>query len=350
MKRRLLARFGRMLAWLGFIATVLFGIVGIYSGFFYSRSPALVFQEIANTPVFALNERVEQLRIVYEGQDLASSDKALTFLQLRVVNNGSGPILQTFFDPRALPGIDTAPAHVLRAEVIGASTAYVLDNSSLDVSTNRVTFRPIILEPGDYFVVKLLLLHDRKVAPKLKTIGKVASVGTMTYLPLEFTREPSLLSQAFVGGLWVQALRLFGYVVALILVIVAIAWPSTAISEARARRTRRRFVSAALSDPATSDPIHRHLLEQYQEHGPFYLHAVQNALRYPQRYPRRSAHLHTRDMGEAVIFDTSRLVTDDLAAIGVFNRQPDGTVNVDNAKAAEVRRLITQILRDARRK
>jgi hypothetical protein len=37
MKRRLLARFGRMLAWLGFIATVLFGIVGIYSGFFYSR-------------------------------------------------------------------------------------------------------------------------------------------------------------------------------------------------------------------------------------------------------------------------------------------------------------------------
>jgi len=337
---------------MGLIATLLFGVLGIYSGFFYSRTPNLAFQEIANTPVFAINERVEQLEVLYRGRELASSGKTLTLLQLRAVNDGTAPILQAYYDARALPGLRVQHAEILKANVVSASNQYLRSNLSLVVGVGTVTFKPVIMEPSDYFVVKLLLLHDRDISPSLSALGKIAGIRAITYVPLEFQKAPSVLTVAFSGGPLVQILRLPAYFVGAVagtflavILIFALGLAPGVISHRRATRRRRRYVAQALAGSNAIDPLFRHFLQQYERYGSSYLREVLRTLKSPAWPSRPADRGHSMEYQDFLV-EQSRRPIEDLLSLDIVTLL-GSKFQADKEKAAHARRVIGQVLRNA---
>lgn len=331
--------------------TLLFGAIGVYSGFFYDRSPRLTFREIANTSVFDIHREVDELEIRYRGEDLASAGQALSLLQVRVVNDGAAPVLNSYYDLRSLPGLQMPDASLLKAEVVSASSAYLKSNFRVQAERSTVRFQPVILEAEDHVTLEFLLLHDESDEPAPAPVGKIAGIRRMEYVPLEFQNSPSFVERAFYGDLLVQSGRLLGYPVAFIFSILLIGGTIAYASDRVDNVRRRRYVEKALLAPAATQQPLGLLLERYGEHGDAYLMSIKYYLGL-RTSGHRAAPLYEEVLDErAIVANNIRRrtfhgdVIKDLRRWGAIDSTKKGGGRVDAEKSAKILRLIEKIQR-----
>jgi hypothetical protein len=74
-----LDRWDKKYAWslLGFALAVVFGAVLIYTEFIRERRPELRFERVSNTSVLDVRERLGNLEILYDGEDIQKAQKSL---------------------------------------------------------------------------------------------------------------------------------------------------------------------------------------------------------------------------------------------------------------------------------
>jgi hypothetical protein len=98
-----LDRWDKKYAWslLGFALAVVFGAVLIYTEFIRERRPELRFERVSNTSVLDVRERLGNLEILYDGEDIQKAQKSLRVAVLRIVNDGSEDIHKNDFDDKA---------------------------------------------------------------------------------------------------------------------------------------------------------------------------------------------------------------------------------------------------------
>ena len=107
---------------------------------------------------------------------------------------------------------------------------------------SQVVFSRVILGSNSYFSLRILVIHTESLLPRIRPIGRVARVSSISLVEAQEPRSESLWSQTFGGSIWSQVIRLFAYSIALILLFALVIWPISSFSDALATHRRKRKV------------------------------------------------------------------------------------------------------------
>lgn len=308
----------RRYAWsfLGFALAALFGGISIYAEFFRDTRPNLRYEIVTDASVIDVREQLGKLEIYYDGIDIKKSRQSLRVIVLRVINVGGEDILKGHYDEHAPLGIRVESGNLLRAELLGASSTYLRDTLRITVlSPATAVFAPVILESGESFTVKCLILHPEAARPEVRPIGKVAGVKSVVIVDSSVEEaQMSFVEQVFSGGVWVQILRLvayfFGLIITIVICVVPVVFISTSLSK-RARRKRvREFKESTKLDLSEQD---EYIFGRYVEKDIRYLRMLSHFVADPQKlHERVVAHEERAETGvqDVVSLDSEVVVVE----------------------------------------
>lgn len=201
-------------SFLGFLTGVIFGVFGIYTVFFYAKAPDLKAEIQSSAPVFSLRENVQDLDIMFKGQNIRQSHKALTLINLKLINRGNVPIRPGDFDQKDLLSLSLkAKGEIVKSDILDASEPY-LNKVFADTTKNNqsIQFPPFIMEPGQFISLQLLTLHDENEKPTLTISGKIANIPNIPVIEIApHAIAPSKKMIAFSGDIVVQFIRVAVY-------------------------------------------------------------------------------------------------------------------------------------------
>ena len=164
---------------------------------------------------------MERLQIVYDGIDLRSSNQELLILLVRFVNQGREDITTAHYDAGRPVGLDFSNGRIVRAELLDASNSYLQKAITVSQpSANSVRLPAVIIEAGESFSLKLLVLAERGVDLRASVVGKVAGIRQLSLASVPSQGADSLWRRAFAGGVGVQLVRMPAYLVLTFLVLV----------------------------------------------------------------------------------------------------------------------------------
>ncbi len=347
-----LNRLDRRYAWslLGFSLAAAFGAISLYTEFFRDRRPEIKFEVISDASVLDVREKLGDLAIIYGGLDIEKAKRSLRVVVVRIVNEGAEDILNGYYDERTPLGFHIEGGQLLRAEVLSASNTYLRQTVRIDVRVpDTARFNPVILEANEWFTVKCLILHPEGSRPALQPIGKVARVREIRVVDsVDITARPNFLSQAFSGGVWVQATRLTAYFLGFIVLLISVVAPVAAIAGVVSKHSRRKNVRQfkSLTKLELTDQD-EYIFERYVEKDIAYLRMLQHAtsdeeslneeVRVHEEHRHRMEHVHEAEPGIVIssggasspyIFHV-RLDVSDMKRSG-FISQGDGRWHVDH--------------------
>jgi hypothetical protein len=231
-------------SFLGFVLAIIFGSITVYSEFIKKNSPGISYELLSNANVLDVKETVGSLDILYKGNSLSHSGQSLKIMTLKVSNDGDQAILPNYYDPVDLIGFKVIGGSIVDGpRLLDASSSYLRDHLRVQYAQERVAFSPVILEPGEFFVIKVLVLHRNSDAPKLVPVGKVAGVRNISLTQqFQVDSKRSLLEITFGGSVWVQIVRTLVYFLGGLIFVVALFAVGAALSERLGKRKRRDVV------------------------------------------------------------------------------------------------------------
>ncbi|MBU0579807.1 MAG: hypothetical protein KKA19_01405, partial [Candidatus Margulisbacteria bacterium] len=209
-------------SFLGFLFAIIFGLFSIYLGLFKDTNPIIKYEIFSNTSVLDVKENISNLEIVYDGIDIKKSNQSIRLIVFRVNNIGTEDILKSHYDEDDLFGFVVEKGKIIRVEINKTSNEYLSKNLALSyISDDTIRFKPIILESGEYFDIKILILHEINVEPYINPIGKIAKVKKILLSDnLSERSKPSFLFQTFYGHFWTQLVRIIVYFLGFILLMM----------------------------------------------------------------------------------------------------------------------------------
>lgn len=277
------------LTFLGFVLAIIFGGLTIYSTFFQKKAPAIKYEIESSAGVFDVREDVGKLDVIFDGVNLRETRQMLTLMTLKVSNVGSEPVRISDYDDRDPLGFSISPGEIIKAELLRANKPYLTKNlnviTSTPTNTATAVFSPVIIEVGDSFWVKILILHKEKTIPELKPIGTIAGAGDTILIGLaEKNVAPSFLKQVFDGTIQVQIIRSFAYFFTFIFGIVLMMIPFAVVQEFFDRRRRKKVIDDLRLSKSFKIPAEfEWLVDTYIEQGPRMIARISHLLNHPQR-------------------------------------------------------------------
>lgn len=102
----------------------------------------------------------------------------------------------------------------------------------------------MILEPGEYFIVKLLVLHKTDSVPGILAYGKIAGQQKIDVVnSIDTKQDDSFLKRTYRGNIWVQLLRLISYAIVTIVLLVIIIIISENIDAVKNKNRRKKRIN-----------------------------------------------------------------------------------------------------------
>lgn len=226
----------------------LFGLVGtavtIYA-FIQKEKVDLRYEVIANTNVLDFNADVNKLEVFYDSTSLKQSQQNLRIYTIKVINNGDQNIIKEYYDENDPLGIQISPGKIIeRPQVIQTSNDYLKRNVKIiDYQKDKISFSKVILESGEFYVVKLLVLHKKDIPPVIISFGKIAGQKNIPIVNSIDTKEQlSFFGKVFFGDVWVQLLRLLLYFLVGVLIITIVILFSERIDSYQRKKGRMKIV------------------------------------------------------------------------------------------------------------
>lgn len=220
-------------------------VLGIYTFFFQERKFQIDYEILANTNVLDINADITKLDITYGGSSLKSNNQSLRIINLRIKNTGTESILKSYYDSKDPLSAFVEKGKVIeKPELISTSSDYIKKNLEIHFdSLGKLTFSDIIIEPNEFFTIKLLILHKTNETPVLHSSGKIAGVKDIPVINLvqENKAEKSFLETTFGGNIFAQLLRGLSYTLIVILIIVGIGVTTDSISDRKRKAKRKRL-------------------------------------------------------------------------------------------------------------
>lgn len=254
-------------SFLGFLAGVIFGLFGIYTVFFYNKTADLKAEILSFAPVLSIRENVQDLEILFKGQNIKQTRNALTLVNLKLINIGNIALKPGDFDQKDLLAICLTDGEFVNSDILERSDPY-LDKVFAETTKTpqRIAFPPFIMEPSHFMSLKLLILHNESVTPTLTIKGKVANVPKIPIVGLSETAATrSAMAIALSGGLLIQFIRIGLYGIGAVILFLIILIPSIVIidkAEDHGLRRRKRRIELSVNEYLQSlDQSARHILE-----------------------------------------------------------------------------------------
>ncbi|WP_026838861.1 hypothetical protein [Gillisia sp. JM1] len=161
---------------LGFIAIASFSYA-IYQGQFKSNKPKLIFDILSNTEVLSINEDINNLQILFNGDTLDSNKEKLYILIIRIKNVGNNDVKEVDYYTGSPFGFKILKGSIVEIpNIIDASNNFLLDNAKVNSEGNKVELKPIPINENQYLTVKVLVISNSKNIPEVKPIGMVSGI------------------------------------------------------------------------------------------------------------------------------------------------------------------------------
>jgi hypothetical protein len=213
--------------------------------FFQEKKANLQFEIISNTNVLDINTEISKLDILYDATSLKSRNENLKIISIKVSNIGSRTILIDYYDNNDPLGLRIDSGIILEnPEIIETSNEYIKRNLQYILpNSNTITFSKIIIESKEYFIFKILVLHNMNKNPQLHPMGKIAGQKSIKIKQLTDTRKnENLLYIAFAGNFFIQLIRFILYSIIFVLIIILIVTTSEKISYKLRLKKKERLV------------------------------------------------------------------------------------------------------------
>lgn len=266
------AQIDRKFAWsfLGFVLAAIFGGIAVYTEFIRDTSPVLRYELTGNTKILDVKEDVAGLSIIYNNEEIRKSKKTLSVVTVKVINDGRSAILKSFYDPASPLGITIGSGQIIKAEIIDSSTPYLMNSTTArQLNPTTAIFSDVIIEPTEFFVVKLLVLNPENAVVTVVPIGKVANVKRIL-LQDAWSEKPkeSFFTRAFSGSIWVQLARVPAYFVGFFILIISIFGPIAFVIDRIEKRHRRKVLKQfKVYSDSKYEELNAKIYEFYEDHG-----------------------------------------------------------------------------------
>lgn len=267
-----IAAIDRKFAWsfFGFVLAVFFGGITIYNEFIKNPNPSLSVQILSDTNVLDVRENVPELKIVYGDVDIKSLSQTLSVVVFRVQNLGGAPILNSYYEEKAVPTLNLTSGKFIKVEQVGATNDYLTTSAQpVLVGQSNLQLPKVILEPGESYTLKALLLHGPRSGLPFKATGKVAGTKEIPVVAVEAEGKKESFWLGVVSGspstqLARAPVYFVGFILLLFFVIAPIAFVSDraqAFSRSRTVKQFKRHYSGVIAEAETK------VLGIYQKHG-----------------------------------------------------------------------------------
>ena len=226
--------------------------IAFTNGIFTETGPGVTFEIVRETHVLDVKRPLEDLSIVFRGQNVQEHNLNLRIVTINVENSGETDILQSHYDSDDDWGIHITGGEVIEARLVDTNDEYLRTKIvPRPIDMHTITFPKVIFEKGDVFTVEILLLHPKDEDPFLTAIGKIAGVDDFTILTRPLTdHEIGFLEETLSGSPVVHVVRAFvyapGVVLSIAAVVVMMVW-ITNWNDNRQNRRRRQQINRSLS-------------------------------------------------------------------------------------------------------
>lgn len=226
----------------------LIGLIGTgvtIFAFLQEKKVDLRYEIIANTNVLDFNAEISKLEVKYDSTNLKQTKENLRIFTLKVINNGNQNILKEFYDNNDPLGLQLSSGKIIeKPDIIQVSNDYLKRNLKIeDYNFQRIKFSQVILESGEYYIIKLLVLHKTDSIPKIISFGKVAGQTKIEVInEIDAKKELNFWQGVYYGNIWVQLLRLISYFLVVVLIIIFIVFISEKIDNVRDRKRKKRNI------------------------------------------------------------------------------------------------------------
>jgi hypothetical protein len=230
-----------VLALLGLLGT---GIT-IYA-FLQEKKVDIRYEVVANTNVLDFNADINKLEVYYDSTNLKQTKENLRIYTVKIINNGDENIIKEFYDSNEPLGIKISTGKIIEIpQIIQTSNDYIKRNLKVtDYQKDKISFSQVIIESGEFFIVKLLVLHNKGTTPKIISFGKIAGQKSINVVnAIDVKDETSFWSKTYLGNIWIQLLRLISYFVIGVLIILCIFFISEQIDTYRDKKKRLKMIS-----------------------------------------------------------------------------------------------------------
>lgn len=224
-----IAAWDRKFAWStsSFVLAVFFGGLTIYNEFIKNTNPSLAVHVVSDTNVLDVRENIPELRISYGEEDIKTLKQTLSVVVFRIENPGGSAILNASYDQKATPALTLLTGRVVKVEQVAATSAYLINVAQPTlVGQDRISLPQVILEPGESYTLKALLLHGPRTGLPFRVSGKVAGVREIAVIGAEAApQKASFWSSVVSGSIPTQLARALIYFFGFILLLLGIFGP-----------------------------------------------------------------------------------------------------------------------------
>ncbi len=255
------------------IIAVLIGVAGLYATFSEPKA-RISFVAVNETNVLDVHEELEDLTILFRGKAIQEERLNLRILTLRVENSGQVNVLQSHYDRDDIWGIEVRNGEIIEARLVDSNSAYVQSNLSpqLTGTGNIVEFRKIIFEKEDYFMIEVLVLHERDETPEVIPIGKISGIGEMEVVKYQAQEgERGFIGQLVEGSALVHFIRSISYLLIFsggVGAIVGLSLGISALVKSKKRGSRRKRINKLISIGMVKvEDMHKAVVDMYVEEG-----------------------------------------------------------------------------------
>ena len=257
--------------------------------FFTWQEPkaGISFETIGSANVFDVHRPLQDLVILFGGQNIQERNLNLRIVTINVLNSGEVNILNDHYEQGDDWGVKFVDGEVITANLVDAKNEHLRMNvDPRPVGVDTVVFPKVVFDKGDFFTVEVLLLHPKDALPSPSPIGKISGVEKIEVVerPLAQQQE-GFFSQLFPGNTIVLFVRtviyFFGSVLAAFALLLAALGLSMLADKIKIRWRRNYVLNTQTIRQLREGPIKQYLVAQYsirETEGLRYLrHTIQEA-------------------------------------------------------------------------
>ena len=353
--------------WLALItaASLAVGVLSVVLAYLALKQPepGLTFETVGDTNVLDVRRPLQDLSIVFRGQEVQEQNLNLRIITINVINSGQLDILPSHYDQEDDWGVRFQDGEVVEARLVDTNSDYLRSRvipQRLGVDT--VAFPKVIFEKDAFFAVEVLLLHPKSVSPSVSSIGKIAGIDEITVLTRPLAREEvSFIRELFQGSPFIQVVRaivyLGGSLLGIVVTVLGLVLVTEVVGNLRAKRRRRRILQSGTIHQIHQDEVRNLLVRRYELNGIAGLRELQGSIGEAGRIewvaPLAKWIVRGRDdtkwnkAGGAFEFEFMRpsfqQELDTLATTGILERGEDDEPVVDKAFKETVDRLLAEL-------
>jgi len=229
------------------LLTILFVVAAFITifAFLKDKEVDLCYEIISNTNVLDFNADISKLEVIYDSTNLKQTQENLRIYTVRIVNNGNKDILKEYYDKNDPIGIKLSSGKIIeKPELIQTSSDYLNRNVIvIDYQKDKITFSQVILEAGEFFTIKLLVLHKQDTIPNLLSFGKVAGQKEINVFNIiDVKKDITFWERVYQGNFWIQILRLVSYFLVSVIIIILIIIISEKIDSIKEKNRKTKMI------------------------------------------------------------------------------------------------------------